>query len=226
MYYQFDIDRGQAGLSSDSDPSGSNQWGVFPQPFLYNNTSRAALASKPDGVLISRWDGMKPHEIPIMDHDTTIPAGDRFPIHPFGPVVPGPEHVNPDTGRYDHNLYMTMVEDRFAVGDGDYSVLNKYQSKDISREQPLASRGGYDNQEWLNRGIRDPRLPATPEERTIKERFLRDLEKRKEEYNRCKERGIGGSGFYPGFGCGNEPGTPGGYTFEDYLKEYHPKYAR
>lgn len=62
---------------------------------------------------------MDPGDIPFMDHDTTIPTADRFPHNPLGPAVPGPEHIDPNTGRFDMDKYMDMVGDRLEVGYGN-----------------------------------------------------------------------------------------------------------
>ena len=88
----------------------------------------------------SVWDGYSRLEIPIFVDDRSIPRQDRFPNHPYGPVVPDVEHTVPGTARLDHDKLGGMMNDRMAVGQGDHSVLDKYrgQPAGIASDNPPA----------------------------------------------------------------------------------------
>lgn len=134
----------------------------------------------------SMWEGMDTDRIPVFVDDQSIPTHDRFPHHPFGPVVPGPTYIDSETGRIDTDKLFSHVADRMEVGMGNYDVLADHQQASPVGDGGsvvLAAGRMYDSEAWRGRSSKDVRRPGTAEDARMRGEYERFLEEKRREFN-------------------------------------------
>ncbi len=192
-------------------PQGNN--GLWPQP-QQQAQAQQLPQQKQQTQRQSVWDGYSRQEIPIFADDRTIPREDRFPNHPYGPVVPDVEHMVSGSNRLDEDKLGTMMNDKMAVGQGDHGVLEKY------RVQPTYDAGGNTPGGFVQNAAQGPPEAFTRDrweqqggagEAAQREAYGREVDRLEREWQECKDRPWSFSNPWP---CGENPKYT--YRFQDF----------